>query len=482
MSFPKSFLWGGASANAQFEGGYNEGGRGLSQLDFCVCVGTNKGTKEVSHELSYEQFLYNKAHQDEINFPFRKGVDFYHHYKEDIKLLADMGARAFRLSISWARIFPTGEEEEPNREGLDFYHKVFRELRAHHIEPLVTMAHYEVPVALVEKYNGWESPKLVELFTKYGKTLIDEFKDEVKYWITFNEINWATVTPYGAAGMFVERSKKNRLSAIHQAIHHQLVASAQVVSYCHETAPQCMISVMVGKFTLYPMTCNPADVENTYKEQRMVTYYFDVAVRGKYPAYALKYFKDYDIQIDFYPGYEEILAKDSIDFLSISYYATNVITADFDSAKEKDNLLHSPKNPYLKTGAWGALLDYKGIKISIESIYDLFQKPVFVVENGMAAFDEMDEEHTIHDEYRIDYHREIIKSLQEVIDDGVELLGYTTWGLIDVISASGGQICKRFGFIYVDADDEGNGSYKRYPKDSYYWYKKVIASDGADLE
>ena len=482
MSFPKTFLWGGASANAQFEGAYNEGGRGLSQLDYCVCVGTNKGTTNVSHELSYEQFLYNKEHESELVFPFRKGSDFYHRYKEDIELLAQLGIRAYRMSISWSRIYPTGEEDEPNREGLDFYHKVFKEMRKHNIEPVVTMDHYEVPLALTEKYNGWESPKLVELFMKYGKTLIDEYKDEVKYWMTFNEINWSLVTPYGATGMFVERSKKNRLSLIHQAIHHELVASAQVVSYCHETAPDCKISVMLGKFTLYPMTCNPDDVDNAYIEQRLVTFYYDVAVRGAYPKYLLKYYKDKNVNIDWYPNYEEILAKDSIDYLAISYYATNVITAVFDSSKEKDNLLHSPKNPYLKTGAWGALIDHKGIKISIESLYDKYQIPVFVVENGFAAFDETDENNRVHDDYRIDYHRQIVKSMQEVIDDGVELMGYTTWGLIDVVSASGGQMCKRFGFIYVDADDEGNGTYDRYPKDSFYWYKKVIESDGEDLD
>ena len=481
MAFPKDFLWGGATANAQYEGGYNEGGRGLSQIDFCECIGKNKGGTEYSHELSYERYLYNKEHQDEMNLPFRRGTDFYHRYKEDIALLAEMGARTFRMSISWSRIYPTGEEEEPNREGLDFYHRVFQELRSHNIEPLVTMVHYEVPIALVEKYNGWENPKTVELFVRYGKTLIDEYKDEVKYWVTFNEVNWSVVTPYGATGVFTELSKKDRLSCMHQALHHELIANALLVKYCHQVSPDAKIGVMVGKFEIYPLTPNPLDVANAYKEARLNTFYFDVAVRGFYPAYMKKYYQDYNISIDWYENYEEILKGDSIDFLAISYYNSNVITADIDSAKSKDNILVSPDNPYLKKTDWGGLIDPVGFTITLEELYDKYQKPIFVVENGLGAFDEF-KDGKVHDDYRIAFHREHVKAMQKAIDDGVEVLGYTTWGIVDLVSASGGQMCKRYGFIYVDADDDGNGSYDRYRKDSFYWYQKVCRSNGEEID
>lgn len=482
MSFPKTFLWGGATANAQYEGGYNEGGRGLSQIDFCECVGVNKGTTKYSHELSYERFLHNKQHQDEMNLPFRKGTDFYHRYKEDIALLAEMGVKTFRMSISWTRIYPTGEEEKPNQEGLNFYHKVFQELRKYNIEPLVTIIHYEVPVTLVEKYNGWESPKLVELFVKYGKTVIDEFKDEVKYWITFNEINWGLVTPYSATGVFTELSKKDRLSCMHQAIHHELIANAMLVAYAHEVSPDCKISVMTGKFQLYPMTCDPKDSWANFNESRLNNFYFDVAVRGKYPNWLLRYYKDHDINIDFYPNYEEILSKDSIDFISIAYYSSNVVDKNTDSSKEKDNLLLSGNNPYLERTKWGSYIDAMGLTLSVEGLYDMYQKPIFIVENGLGAFDQIEDDNSCHDDYRIDYHRAHVKAMQKCIDDGVELWGYTTWGIVDLVSASGGQMCKRYGFVYVDADDEGNGTYNRYPKDSYYWYKKCIASNGDDID
>ena len=481
MSFPENFLWGGATANAQYEGGFNEGGRGLSQLDFCECVGKNKGSTAFSHELTYERFLHNEKYQDEMNLPFRRGTDFYHRYKEDIALMAKLGAKTFRLSISWCRIFPTGEETQPNQEGLDFYHNVFRELHKYHIEPLVTMIHYEVPVALVEKYNGWESPKLVDLFVKYGKTLIDEYKDEVKYWITFNEINWTVVTPYSSAGVFTSRSKKNRLSAMHQALHHQLVASALLVKYCHKVSPSAKIGLMIGKFMIYPMTCKPEDVANAYKESRLNTFYYDVSVRGAYPKWLYKYYQDYAIDIDWYPDYEKILAGDSIDYIAIAYYSSNVVDASIDSAEEKDNLLVSPPNPHLMRTAWGSQIDPMGLTISLEQLYDQYQKPIFVVENGIGAFDTITQDHQVHDAYRIEFHREYVKAMQKAIDDGVELLGYTTWGIIDLVSASGGQMCKRYGFVYVDADDDGKGTYDRFPKDSFYWYQKCIATGGDDL-
>lgn len=482
MAFTEQFLWGGATASAQYEGGFDEGGRGKSQLDFIDFIPADQrlgrcGTDDVD----YERYLAIKEHEDQYNLPYRRGVDFYHHYKEDIKLFAEMGFKVFRMSISWARIFPTGMEEKPNPEGLAFYHRVFKELHSYGIEPLVTMIHYEVPVTLTEKYNGWESPELIPLFVKYTKVLLDEFKHEVTYWITFNEINATLCVPFVGSGILVEKSKRNTLSACYQALHHQLIASAFTVEYAHKTAPACKIGGMIARLECYPETCNPADVEATMIENQINCSFFDIMARGRYPKSLLNYFRDYDISIDFVEGYEEILKHNTVDFLSFSYYMTYVISADPAKAENPGNLIKTLKNPYIQESEWGWGIDPTGLRIALNNLYDKYQLPIFIVENGLGAVDQISEDHKIHDEYRINYMREHVKAMSKAIDDGVELLGYTAWGCIDLCSASYADMTKRYGFIYVDADDYGNGSYHRYRKDSFYWYQKVIATNGEDL-
>lgn len=481
--FPKEFLWGGATASAQYEGGFDEGGRGKSQLDFIDFISVEKRIgNQCTDDVSWERYKTIRENESEYNLPYRRGADFYHHYKEDIKLMAEMGFKVFRMSISWARLYPTGEEETPNPEGLKFYHDVFDELHKYGIEPLVTMIHYENPVHLTEKFNGWESQKMISYFVKYTKTLIDEYKDKVKYWITFNEINATLCTPFVSSGMFVEKSQKNKLSCEYQALHHQLIASALTVKYAHETAPQCMIGAMIARLECYAETCKPTDVLANMIDDQINLSFFDIMARGSYPKFLLNYFRDNDIIIDFVDNYEQILKEGTVDYLAFSYYMSYVVSAEPGKAEAPGNLVKSLVNPYLKQTEWGWGIDPIGLRITLNRIYDKYQLPLFIVENGLGAKDVLEEDGSVHDAYRIDYLREHIKAMDKAIDDGVELLGYTSWGCVDLCSASFADMTKRYGYIYVDADDYGNGTYNRYKKDSYYWYKKVIETNGKDLD
>lgn len=479
--FPKNFLWGGATASAQYEGGFDQGGRGKSQLDFIDFIAPeDRENTQCTDYVSYERYKKIRDNEESYNLPYRRGSDFYHHYKEDIKLFAEMGFKVFRMSISWARLYPTGFEEKPNPEGVKFYHDVFDELHKYGIEPLVTMIHYENPVALTEKFNGWESPEMIGLFLKYTKTLIDEYKTKVKYWITFNEINATLCTPFVSAGMFVEKSEKNELSACYQALHHQLIASALTVKYMHDTAPGCMAGSMIARLECYAETCSPADVEATMIEDQINCSFYDIMARGYYPKSLLNYFRDYGIEIDYADQYEKILKEGTVDFLAFSYYMTYVISADPKKAENPGNLVKSLVNPYIKQSEWGWGIDPTGLRIALNKIYDKYQLPIFITENGLGARDVL-EDGQVHDSYRIDYLRDHIKAMDKALDDGVELLGYTVWGCVDICSASFADMTKRYGLIYVDADDYGNGTYDRYKKDSFYWYKNVIASNGENL-
>ena len=480
--FPKDFLWGGATSSAQLEGGFDQGQRGKSQLDYVTFIPPEQRNKALGTlELSEERFNDAYANEAELNFPYRRGVDFYHHYKEDIKLFAEMGFKTFRMSISWCRLYPTGMEEQPNPEGIKFYHDVFDELHKYGIEPLVTMIHYEVPVYLVNEYNGWESAKLIELFVRFTKTLIDEYKDKVKYWITFNEINMMLNSAYTGGGVILDRASKNKLSTMHQAIHHQFIASALTVKYMHEKAPNCKIGCMIARLECYPYTCKPADIAATLLEDQINLYFYDVMARGYYPKNIQKYFKDYDIDIDYVAGYEEILKNNKVDFLAFSYYMSYVVSADPDKKENPGNLVKKLKNPYLETSEWGWGIDPSGLRVTLNRIYDKYQLPIFIVENGLGAVDTF-ENGVIHDPYRIDYLKQHIQAIAEALADGVDVMGYTPWGCIDLCSASFADMTKRYGFIYVDQDDYGKGSLKRYRKDSFYWYKNVIASNGSKLD
>lgn len=483
MSFRKDFLWGGATAANQLEGAYKEGGKGLSIFDMVKFVPKEERSSAMGEMgvASLEELEGLLAQGDEGNFPKRRGIDFYHTYKEDIALFAEMGFKTFRMSISWPRIFPNGDELVPNEEGLAFYDRVFDELVKYGIEPLVTLSHYEIPLNLVQKYNGWSDRRVVNFFVHYAETVFARYADKVKYWLTFNEINISEFAPYIGSGLLMDEFE-NKEQTLYQSLHHQFVASARAVKACHELIPDAMIGCMLARMEIYPETCNPEDVLEALKIDQNNLFYTDVQARGYYPDFKLRYFEANDIHIEMLPGDEEILLQHTVDFISFSYYMTMVANAAEVKKLEKGNFFMGVKNPYLEASDWGWQVDPKGLRTTLHKMYDRYQLPLFIVENGLGAYDTVEEDGSVNDDYRIDYMRAHIEQMKLAVEEGVDLLGYTSWGCIDLISAGTSEMSKRYGFIYVDQDDYGNGTLKRSKKKSFDWYKQVIATNGEDLQ
>lgn len=476
MSFPSDFMWGGATAANQFEGGYNEGGRGPSIADMQTNGAVDKPR------------IITRIPDENLYYPNHQASDFYHRYKEDIALMKEMGFKTFRMSISWSRIFPTGEEEKPNEEGLKFYDDVFDELNRAGIEPLVTLSHYENPWYLTEKYNGWADRRLVNLFLKFAEVCFTRYRDKVKYWLTFNEIN-AGMYPFGqynGLGIFNEGSTdtwnlKDIPQLRFQGLHHQFVASALAVKKGHEINPDFRIGCMVALTANYAYSANPLDqVANQLSWQYCNYYCGDVHVRGEYPGFAKRIWKENGVNLVMEEGDAEILKEGTVDFFAFSYYMSSCISTDETLKKTAGNLFGGVKNPYLKANDWGWQIDPKGLRYTLNELYGRYNIPLMVVENGLGAYDTL-ENGTVHDDYRIAYLREHIKCMEEALEDGVDLMGYTPWGCIDLVSAGTGEMKKRYGFVYVDFDDFGKGSGDRYRKDSFYWYQRVIRSNGEEL-
>ena len=475
--FRKDFLWGGATAANQFEGAWDEDGKGISVPDLCT-NGTATETKWITTEIRPDRF-----------YPSHEASDFYHHYEGDIALMAEMGFKVFRMSINWTRIFPTGEEDTPNEKGLAFYDRVFDCCKKYGIEPLVTISHYEMPYALVEKYNGWASREMIAIFEKYAHVLFERYQDKVTYWLTFNEIN-SSVMPFGAVlntGTIrgyegpvneVPDNKQERF----QALHHMFLASAKVVKYAHEHYPNFKIGDMNIFATSYPLTSDPDDVIENQQHMNISNWFCsDVQVRGEYPFYIHRYFEENGIKIEVQPEDAAILKEGVVDFYTFSYYMSNCITAHGGAESAGGNIIGGCQNPYLKESDWGWQIDPKGLRYSLNEIYARYGKPMMVVENGLGAYDTVADDGSIHDDYRIEYLREHIRQMREAVIDGVDLLGYTPWGCIDLVSASTGEMAKRYGFIYVDKHDDGTGTLERKRKDSFFWYQKVIESNGEEL-
>ena len=473
MTFPKDFLWGGAIAANQAEGAYKEGGKGLTTVDM-IPHGKNR------MHVKLGDMNPVTAMEGEF-YPSHEAIDFYHHYKEDIALFAEMGFKTFRTSIAWARLFPNGDELEPNEEGIAFYKDMFEECKKYGIEPLVTLCHFDVPMGLVNKYESWKSRAMIEHFTRYAKVCFERFDGLVKYWLTFNEINIMLHSPFSGAGLSFKEGE-NREQAKYQAAHHELIASALATKIAHEVNPNNMVGCMLAGGQFYPYSCNPDDVWLAMNKDRENLLFIDVQVRGYYPSYAKRVFKENNITLDIQDNDLQILKDYPVDFVSFSYYASRCASASPDVATADGNIVKSVKNPYLKASDWGWQIDPLGLRITMNALYDRYQKPLFIVENGLGAHDTVEADGSINDEYRIDYLREHIKAMGDAIEDGVELLGYTTWGCIDLVAASTGEMSKRYGFIYVDKDDQGNGTLKRSKKKSFDWYKKVIATNGEDLD
>ncbi len=489
MSFPKNFYWGGAIAANQAEGAWNVGGKGAtpdtfitrgsaSQPRYTTYVDENGCKGKVT---DYEPFPKNakRAIFEDTYYPRHEAIDFYHRYKEDIALFAEMGFKMFRFSIAWSRIFPKGIENEPNQEGLAFYRDVLLELRKYNIEPLVTIWHYDTPVYLEEEYGGWSNRKLIECFDRYTEVIFKEYKGLVKYWLTFNEIN-TTIKIKDLLPNYSNKQVQNDL----QVLHHQLVASARAVQRAHEIDPNYTIGCMLsGGPASYPLTCDPKDILRTQEIlQEHIYYCSDVMVRGEYPHFAKRIWDKYEFKLDSIPQDFEDLKKGTVEIVTFSYYQSNCRTYKTYSDKAGGNFDMGAKNPYLTYSEWGWSLDPDGLRYALNEFYGRYRLPIIIAENGLGAADILNADGTIHDPYRIQYTRAHIKAMHEAIEDGVDLIGYTYWGCIDLISASTNEMKKRYGFIYVDKDDEGHGSLKRYRKDSFFWYKKVIESNGECLD
>lgn len=473
--FPEGFLWGGATAANQLEGGYLEGNKGMNLAD--VMPGGKVRLKLImtpgfDFEIDKEKYTY----------PNHDGIDFYHRYKEDIALFAEMGFKAYRMSIAWSRIFPKGDELEPNEEGLAFYERVFDECLKHGIEPVVTISHYEMPLYLIKEYGGWRSREVIGFFERYATTLFNRYKNKVKYWLTFNEINGATHMPIFGLG-FSPATEDVRLQESFQGLHHQFVASSLAVKACHEIIPGSQIGCMLIYAPVYSVDCNPENVLYALQEAQIFNNICgDVQVRGEYPAFSKRYFKENGISINMQEGDLETIKQYPVDFISFSYYMSRTEKkVKTEEEKSAGNIMAGVKNPFLKASDWGWEIDPTGLRIALNELYDRYRVPLFIVENGLGAYDKVEEDGSINDDYRINYLREHIEAMGEAIEDGVDLMGYTSWGCIDLVSASTGELSKRYGFIYVDKHDDGSGTLERSKKKSFYWYKNVIATNGQEL-
>lgn len=468
INFPEDFMWGGAVAANQLEGAYNKDGKGLSTQD----IMPNGIAGPITEAPTPDNMKL-------------VGIDFYHRYKEDIKLFAEMGFKVFRTSIAWSRIFPQGDETEPNEKGLQFYDDLFDECLKYGIEPLVTLSHYETPLHLAKQYDGWVNRKLVDFYKRYVSTVFRRYKGKVKYWLTFNEINSILEAPFMSGGIYTPKEKLSKQD-LYQAVHHELVASAAAVKLCHEIDPQAKIGCMILSMPTYPLTPNPDDIIKVMEFEHRNYFFGDVHARGVYPGYMKRYFRENGIEIKFEPGDEGIL-RHTVDFISFSYYMSICQTADPEKkAAGEGNLLGGIPNPYLQASEWGWQIDPQGLRVVLNDYYDRYQKPLFIVENGLGAVDELivneAGEKTVEDDYRINYLNDHLVQVAEAIADGVDVMGYTSWGCIDLVSASTAQLKKRYGFIYVDRHDDGSGTLERYRKKSFHWYKEVIATNGKSLK
>ncbi len=478
MNFPKDFLWGGATSAVQAEGGYNKDGRGESNFDH-VTAGAHKKPRIFHAELKPGEY-----------YPAHEAIDMYSHYLEDIALFAEMGFKTYRMSISWSRIFPRGDEDEPNREGLAFYRKIFEECKKFGIKPLVTISHFEMPYTLMAEYDGWSDRRVIDFYVNYAKTLFTEYKGLVTNWLTFNEINFLTM-PHGykfygpvKEDFAVVPDPKHDMRLNFQALHHQFVASSKAIVLAHAIDDSNKLGCTNAGMVFYPRTCSPDDMLLYQEVMNMKNFLCgDVQVRGEYPAFAKAFFKKRGINIEMEDGDLEVIKKGTIDFYSFSYYSTNCVSKNPEFKTDgHGNLTRGISNPYLETSEWGWQIDPKGLRFMLNEVYNRYQLPIIIVENGLG-YNDILENGEVHDEYRIEYLRQHITQMEKAInEDGVDLIGYTMWGCIDLVSAGTGEMKKRYGFIYVDMDDAGNGSKKRYRKDSFYWYQKVISHNGLSFE
>lgn len=475
MAFRNDFLWGGAIAAHQAEGGYLEGGKGISVADV-MTAGANGVPRRITDGVIPGE-----------NYPNHEAIDFYHHYKEDIKLFAEMGFKCFRTSIAWTRIFPEGDETEPNEEGLKFYDALFDECLKYGIQPVVTLAHFEMPYGLVKKYGGFRNRACIDFFVRYAKVCFTRYQHKVKYWMTFNEINNQSAYTsehhlFQDSGLLIHPGD-DKEALMYQAAHYELVASALAVKAAHEINSELQVGCMIAMSPIYPHSCRPEDMMTHVDAMHKRYWFAEVHARGTYPRYITKYLERKNIALDITDDDLRALADGTVDYIGFSYYASYVARdhgrAPYYTYLEEEDM---ENNEYLPKSDWGWTIDPLGIRYSLNWMYDHFRLPMFIVENGFGAIDVMETDGSVNDQYRIDYLRAHIAAMKEAVDyDGVDLIGYTMWSPIDIVSASTGELKKRYGFIYVDKDNDGNGTLARSKKKSFAWYRHVIETNGEEL-
>ncbi|WP_426784742.1 glycoside hydrolase family 1 protein (plasmid) [Rahnella variigena] len=473
--FPQGFMWGGATAANQVEGAYDQDGKGLSIVD---AIPGGKDRLKIVSSPEFDFTLDPANH----TYPNHKGIDHYHRFQEDIALFAEMGFKCYRFSIAWTRIYPNGVEQEPEEAGLKHYDQVIDACIAHGIEPVITISHYEMPLHLATAFGGWKNRELIGHFERFARTVLTRYGHKVKYWMTFNEINSAAHFPIMSQGLTVKTGALEA-QAKFQAWHNQFVASSLAVKIAHETNAQIQIGCMILFATNYAYDCNPVNQLETLKETQAFNFYCaDVQAGGKYPYYAKSLWQSQGVELDIQPGDVELIKEHTVDYIGFSYYMSSTINkTNPDAVTAQGNLLGGARNPFLEASDWGWEIDPVGLRIALNQLYDRYEKPLFIVENGLGAVDKPDENHYIADDYRINYLRQHIEAMAEAIEDGVELMGYTPWGCIDLVSMSTGEMSKRYGLIYVDLDDKISGTGNRYRKKSFHWYQKVIGTNGEDI-
>ena len=474
MTLKKDFLWGGAVAAHQVEGGWRDGGKGINVSDI-MTVGSHASPRKITPVIDENEF-----------YPNHEAIDFYHRYKEDIALFKEMGFKCFRTSISWARIFPQGDEEQPNEAGLKFYDDLFDELLKNDIQPVITLSHFEMPYGLVTKYGGWRNRQLITFFERFARVCFERYKDKVKYWMTFNEINnqanyQSDISVLTNSGiLFQEGEDKEEI--VYQASLYELIASAKAVKIAHDINPDFMVGCMMAMTPIYPYSCSPDDMLKAVGANHKRFWYLDVHARGKIPAYMQSFFKRKGYHLDITEEDIATLKDGCVDYIGFSYYMSFTTKGDGNEYLDYNEATDLCDNPYISKTKWGWPIDAKGLRYTLNWLYDRYQLPTFIVENGFGAIDVLEDSNQVHDQYRINYLKEHIEQMKKAIEiDGVDVLGYTVWGCIDCVSFSTGEMKKRYGFIYVDKNNDGSGTLKRYKKDSFEWYKQVIASQGDKL-
>lgn len=474
--FPREFLWGGAVAANQVEGAWLEGGKGWSISDVrAYNPHVDPKALDTERAMTEAKLAAALAETGTAGYPKREGIDFYHHYRDDLAMLAEMGMNIFRTSIAWTRIFPQGDEAEPNQAGLEFYDRLFAAAREHGMKLLVTLHHNEMPLHLVQEYGGWADRRLIDFFTRFCEVVFTRYADVVEYWIPFNELNAGLFNPFHGVGLVEGRHAHPRQTAF-QGIHHQLVANAQAVALARRIMPANKVGGMIARFTTYPATCRPSDALQMIKDDQHNNWFFtDVMARGRYPFYMKRYFAESGIEIVQEPQDAGLLATNTVDFLAFSYYMSIISSADDGGEKTNANLITGGRNPYLPSSEWGWQIDPEGLRYTLNQMYERYELPLFVAENGLGAKDVLETDGQVHDPYRSEYFAQHVAQMAEAIEDGVDLIGYTWWGPIDLVSAGTSQMSKRYGFIYVDRNDDGTGTFARFRKDSFHTVKAIIA-------